>query len=85
MRAVTITDTGVIEAESGTLSLQGGGTMAGTIEAAEGGSLTTTGRRPTSPAARLTGATWIVGANSTMSLAANITTDAATIVLDGGC
>ena len=31
----------------------------------------------------LNGATWIVGAGSTMSLGANITTDAATIILNG--
>ena len=31
----------------------------------------------------LTGATWIVGANSSMSLGANVTTDAATIILNG--
>src|SRR5271166_2972517 len=37
---VALTDTGTIEAASGTLQLSGGGTFAGTVEATSGGSLT---------------------------------------------
>ncbi len=39
---ITLNNTGTIDAESGTLSLAGGGTLTGTIEATGGGSLTTT-------------------------------------------
>jgi Bacterial Ig-like domain (group 3) len=79
---ISLTDTGTIEAASGTLQLSGDGMFAGTVEATGGGSLTTS--PPTNlSSGTLTGATWIVGAGSSMSLGADITTDAATIVLDG--
>ena len=80
---VVLNSSGTVEALSGTLQLSGG-TFAGTIEATAGASLTMTAP-PTNLSATgtLTGATWIVGASSSMSLDAGITTDAATIVLNG--
>ena len=75
--------TGTVAAQSGTLALNGGGTFAGTVEATGGGSLTMASPATNLTSGTLTGATWIVVANSSMSLGANITTDAATIVLNG--
>ena len=80
---ITLTSTGTIQSLSGTLRLFRGGTLAGTVEAEAGGSLTMTNPPANLSGGTLTGATWIVGAGSDMSLDANITTDAATIVLDG--
>ena len=80
----SFTNSGTITIGSGrTLQFNGGGTFSGTIEAIGGGSLTMTTPPTNLASGTLTGATWVVGANSSMSLGANITTDAATIVLDG--
>jgi hypothetical protein len=76
------TGTGSLLARSGTLQLTGGETFAGTVQATSGGSLTMTALTNLS-GGTLTGATWIVGANSSMSLGGNITTDAAATVLGG--
>ena len=80
---ITLNDSGMIQASTGTLSLQGGGTFTGTIEATSGGSLSISPPPTNLASGTLTGGTWIVGANSSMSLGANITTDDATIILDG--
>ncbi len=80
---ITFTETGTLQALSGTLQLSGGETLAGTVEATSGGSLVMTDPPTNLSGGTLTGATWIVGANSSLSLGATITTDSATIVFDG--
>jgi hypothetical protein len=74
---------GSVAAQAGTLELLGGGSFSGTVEAVDGGSLTMTTTPTNLSSGTLTGATWLVGANSSMSLGADITTDAATIILSG--
>ena len=83
----TIVNQGTINADtaSGTISVSGAGafTNTGTIEAIGGGSLTMSTPPTNLSSGTLTGATWIVGSDSSMSLGANVTTDAATIILNG--
>ena len=68
----------------GPINLDGGAwTNSGSIEATSGGTLTMSTAPTNLALGMLTGATWIVGANSTMSLDANITIDAANIILNG--
>jgi len=77
------TGTGSLQVQSGTLQLTGSGTFAGTVQATGGGSFTMTTAPTNLSSGTLTGAIWLVGSNSSMSLGANITTDAATIILNG--
>jgi len=77
------TGAGATQVQSGTLKLSGGGTFAGTVQATGGGSFTMTTAPTNLSSGTLTGATWAVGANSSISLGANVTTDATTIILDG--
>ncbi len=74
---------GTVQVQSGTLQLDGGGSFSGTVEATGGGSLTMSPPPTNLASGTLTGATWIVGANSSISLGGAITTDAANIVLNG--
>ncbi len=74
---------GTVLAQSGTLLFSGSGTFAGTVEATGGGTLTMNPAPKNLVSGTLTGGTWIVGAGSSMSLGANITTDAANIMLNG--
>ena len=81
--ALNQSSSGSVASLSGTLQLNSGGTIAGTVEAMGGGSFVMTTPPTNLSGGALSGATWIVGANSSMSLGANITTDAATIILNG--
>ncbi len=80
---ITLTDTGTVAVSSGTLQLSGAVTVAGIVEATSGGSLVMTSPPTNLAGGTLTGGIWIVGANCSMSLGAGITTDAASITLDG--
>ncbi len=81
--AFTNTSIGTVDAQSGGLEFSGSSTFAGTVEATGGGSLTMATPPTNLVSGTLTGATWIVGSNSSMTLGANITTDAANIILSG--
>jgi hypothetical protein len=58
-------------------------TNQGTVQAVNGGSLTITGTLTNLSAGTLTGGSWVVAGSSTLSTPGAITTNAATIVLDG--
>ena len=75
--------TGTTLVQGGTFQIIGDSTFAGTIEAMGGGAVVMTTVPTNLSGGTLTGATWIVDANSSMSLGADITTDAATVVLKG--
>jgi hypothetical protein len=79
---------GTISADTsgGTLTLSGTNwSNAGTLQASNGGTLNAQGTTTNFSAGTLTGGTWQVFANSTLRLMnANITTNAANILLDGG-
>ena len=75
--------TGSTDVQGASLQFDGGESFAGTVEATSGGSIVMTVSPTNISGGTLTGGTWIVGADSSMALGANITTDAATIILDG--
>src|SRR5262249_38807572 len=74
---------GSVDVRGGTLQFSGNSTFAGTVEATTGGAVVMTTAPTNLSGAVLTGAAWMVAANSALSLGGPITTDAATIVLDG--
>ena len=80
----TWTNSGTIQASGGTVSTTGGAlTNTGIVAAAGGGSVVMSTPPTNLSSGTLTGGTWNVGASSSMSLDASITTDAASIILGG--
>ncbi len=75
--------TGTTLVQGGTFEIVGNSTFAGTVEATGGGAVVMTTVPTNLAGGTLTGATWTVDVNSSISLGASITTNAATIVLDG--